>query len=520
MSFPLTLLFACLPLQTTIADVEFLPGPEAETGPVAAGPSVAGPSVAGPSDAGPSDAGPSDAGPSAGEPSQSTPGIEKERLEELVRALCTVETAGRLAGSPGFRVAADVVVGELERMGVKPGVGGGYLQSVPLVQWSVRQGIAGPVIPRMIITTTSGEELTFHCGSDFEMVLGSVGIPPQSRSWSVVVVDSPEEWPAKADPDAALVITSGIPLGDRGMMFERMGQIPEDWGIYLQLRSPRPRPERSAPKPFTTLVYEGVDPGDSLILNGAARRPFGTRTAASVRLEVEWVREEKPCFNVVGVIPGAGSLLNPDLASEVVVLMAHLDQLGTKPRGANPNNDTTYDGADNNASGVAALLEVAEALVAEPQGRTTLLLFPTGEEQGQLGVQHQLREPSLPLAKTRVAIEVFALGSPDSMLPVPGALWCTSYMDTSVGQGLQMSDLPVYMDQRPRWNYTYRSSSNRYTQAGIIGHRLSSYGSHKLLNTAKDEPRSLDFDHLTLATKTLLGAAQVLTSGEIEILRH
>jgi hypothetical protein len=107
--------------------------------------------------------------------------------------------------------------------------------------------------------------------------------------------------------------------------------------------------------------------------------------------------------NVLGAIPGS----DPALRGEAVVLGAHVDHLGRK-------GETIYPGADDNASGVAALIEIAKALAASPRKppRTVVFAFWTGEEEGHLGSEHYVRHPRWPLERTVLYANLDMIGHP------------------------------------------------------------------------------------------------------------
>lgn len=99
--------------------------------------------------------------------------------------------------------------------------------------------------------------------------------------------------------------------------------------------------------------------------------------------------------NVVGVLPGR----DPALAGEYVVIGAHYDHLGTGGMGNSLDPDSAgvpHNGADDNASGVAALLEIARRLTLSRPGRSVLFLAFSGEEQGLLGSTHYVKNPAVP----------------------------------------------------------------------------------------------------------------------------
>lgn len=103
----------------------------------------------------------------------------------------------------------------------------------------------------------------------------------------------------------------------------------------------------------------------------------------------------RPARNVVGWLPGA----DPTLAREYLILGAHYDHLGLGGSGSRDPDSTgvVHNGADDNASGVAALLEVARRLQAERPGRSVLFIAFSGEELGLLGATAFVREAPVPL---------------------------------------------------------------------------------------------------------------------------
>jgi Zn-dependent M28 family amino/carboxypeptidase len=103
--------------------------------------------------------------------------------------------------------------------------------------------------------------------------------------------------------------------------------------------------------------------------------------------------------NVIAILPGS----DPKLKDEYVVFSAHLDHLGI---GAPVNGDSIYNGAIDNGSGSAGVLEVAHALTAMPKAprRSILFLFVTGEEEGLLGSDAFAHHPTVPI--TQIAANV------------------------------------------------------------------------------------------------------------------
>jgi Zn-dependent M28 family amino/carboxypeptidase len=137
----------------------------------------------------------------------------------------------------------------------------------------------------------------------------------------------------------------------------------------------------------------------------AAKRDFQpVRLGLNGTLKLTSELQTADAPNVVGVLEGR----DPKLKSEYVVLSAHWDHLGIGE--PDKKGDRIYNGAVDNASGVAAVLEIAEGLTRLPTKdrpkRSILFLFPTAEEQGLLGAEWYVQHPCVPLDKTAADINL------------------------------------------------------------------------------------------------------------------
>lgn len=112
--------------------------------------------------------------------------------------------------------------------------------------------------------------------------------------------------------------------------------------------------------------------------------------------------------NVIGLLPGS----DPKLREQVIVVGAHYDHLGGGAFGALDPDSTgkAHNGADDNASGVAAIINLAQRMAADPPGRTIVFVAFSGEELGLLGSAHYVRQPAVPLAKTMAMINFDMVG--------------------------------------------------------------------------------------------------------------
>jgi Zn-dependent M28 family amino/carboxypeptidase len=125
--------------------------------------------------------------------------------------------------------------------------------------------------------------------------------------------------------------------------------------------------------------------------------PRGFALKTSIRIQNEGVSKRVTSPNVIAILPGS----DPTLASQYVVLSAHLDHLGIEKaaEGEEPGKDHINNGALDNATGVATMLEVARAAAADPNKprRSIVFLATTAEEKGLLGADYFARHPTVPI---------------------------------------------------------------------------------------------------------------------------
>ncbi|WP_194797872.1 MULTISPECIES: M20/M25/M40 family metallo-hydrolase [Myxococcaceae] len=218
--------------------------------------------------------------------------------------------------------------------------------------------------------------------------------------------------------------------------------------------------------------------------------------------------ERRTGLNVVGRLEGA----DPALKDEVVVVGAHYDHLGVGPA---VNGDAIYNGADDDASGVAAVLEAARALAQGPRPRRTVLFIATtGEEEGTLGAKWYLQHPVAPLERTVAELEVEMIGRPDPLVGGAGHLWLTGYERSTMGESFTHEGLEIVADPRPAQHFYERSDNIAFARLGIPAHTLSSYNLHADYHTPADEVSRLDIAHMTQAIESIVSAVRLLADGD------
>lgn len=233
--------------------------------------------------------------------------------------------------------------------------------------------------------------------------------------------------------------------------------------------------------------------------------------SADVRLDIPAnIVTNAPMRNVIGMIPGS----DPAQASEAILFSAHLDHLGVRP----VEGDNIYNGADDDASGVTAVVMLADAFAAMPKPRRTILFMTFwGEESGLLGSKQFASTPSWPLDKIVANVNIEMIGRPE-----PGArgkIWMTGWNESNLGLLMNQasSQQGVEIFEHPKHSAPlYRASDNwSFVEKGVIAHSFSAGSLHPDYHQPDDEWDRLEIPHMTQVIKGLFYATQPLAQGEV-----
>jgi hypothetical protein len=383
------------------------------------------------------------------------PQVDPEAVRAHVTFLADDLLEGRAAGTRGYDLAARFVAAQMALMGLEPaGAGGAWLQPVSLIE--SKRVLSGT---RAVIKRSRGD-VALAAAAEFIPLPGFLG--PQASVEAPMAfigfgIAAPEfGYDDFKDFDLAgkvAVVLNGVPaaippelrdfyvkqkgreLAERGAVGIVQLTTPEEasrepWDRTLaQARAGRMRLLGTDGRPVDT--YPGLEAG--IVINVAAAeklfagesrsfdqvwasartgttQSFAMKASIAITTRSDLRRFESA--NVVGVVKGSDAKLR----DEYVVLLAHLDHIG---RGAPVNGDGIYNGALDNASGVAVMLEAARAIAASPERpqRSILFLATTAEERGLLGARHYALYPTVPRASIVAAIN---LDMPVALYPAAG----------------------------------------------------------------------------------------------------
>ena len=419
---------------------------------------------------------------------------------EHVSFLAADEMRGRETGSPEHRKAANYVAEQLTRAGVEPAGSHGFLQPVTFRSRRIDESQSSLALVRRGTSSAVvlGEEATFSMRIDPAPL---VDAPLVFAGHGLVIPEVEHDDFAGLDVTGKVVVyLTGSPRGVSGALSAHYQSAGQRWaalkrlGVVGTIAVANPRSmdvpwERSAPNrlnPAMALADPSLDDTAgqqlSVAFNPArAERLFqgSGHTFAemlkladegkalphfalplSVRASVTVDSQVVESQNVAGVVRGR----DPALADEFVVLTAHLDHVGI---GAPIAGDAVYNGAMDNASGVATLLEAARAVVAARPRRSVMFVAVTAEEKGLLGSRYYALNPTVPKdgIVANINMDMFLPLFPLKTLMVLGL--DESELGDDVRAVAATMEVAVQGDPEPQRNRFIRSDQYSFVREGV-----------------------------------------------------
>lgn len=242
----------------------------------------------------------------------------------------------------------------------------------------------------------------------------------------------------------------------------------------------------------------GLEPGgDAGSFLQKAPLPSPLPSQVQVRLHAYENVPRRETWNVVGILRGT----HADKDEGAILLTAHLDHLGVGP---NVKGDTIYNGADDDASGTTAVIELARALVRRKRPRRTILFVLFGsEELGGFGNSYFLKHPPIPLDHMVANLEFEMIGRIDPAIPA-NSVWMTGYERSNLGPELLKHGANIVADPRPKQEFFRRSDNYALAKDGVVAHTISSFGLHADYHRPSDDLSHIDFTHMSEVISSML----------------
>ena len=235
---------------------------------------------------------------------------------------------------------------------------------------------------------------------------------------------------------------------------------------------------------------------------------FGINSASVFSIELTNNIIKRPLNNVVGMIPGKS------LKNEYVIFSGHYDHLGI---GKAVNNDSIYNGANDDAAGTTAVITLAKYFKALNNNERTLVFVAfTDEEVGGFGSQNFSKQFDPEQVKAMFNIEMIGTESKWGK----GSAYITGFEKTDMGKILQQnlvgSSFQFYADPYTTQNLFYRSDNATLARLGVPAHSISTSKMDNELNYHKvsDEIRTLDMNNMAEIIKAIAISSKTIISGK------
>ncbi|HEY0968200.1 MAG TPA: M20/M25/M40 family metallo-hydrolase [Opitutaceae bacterium] len=394
---------------------------------------------------------------------------------------------GRGSGTRDEWIAATYAGSQMQSWGLEPTDGSdGFVQKIEIER---AEAVAAPVLVVGETRLTHGTEMIVQ-GLGAARLTG----PLQKYQPGVAVI-----------PGALLLLpASGAPTvataGAGALLTVETPQARTRWAV---LGARMPTTQRILGTP--------VVPPARVILGQAAYDSLSALAdGTSLTLEAELKEPQKILtWNAVGQIRGTAA------NAGVILLSAHIDHLGVRPaRPEATSPDTIYNGADDDASGSIAVLELARAFVQGPRPKRTLIFALFGsEEAGGFGSRYFADHPTVPLNRIVANLQFEMIGRPDAAIAAQ-TLWLTGYERSTLGPELANRGARLVQDPHPDQSFFTRSDNIQFARRGVIAHTVSSFGLHSEYHQPSDEISLVDFPHMTTAINSMVEPIRWLANAD------
>lgn len=429
--------------------------------------------------------------------------INGKAFDKHIKVLASDEFEGRKPFSPGETKTINYLKSEFEKLGLKPGNGKSYFQDVPMVD--IMSKPAGPLVMK-----GKDGEISLNYLTDFvaatrrvqdqvkvensEMVFAGYGIVAPEYGWNdyagldvkgktvLVLVNDPGivddnlfkgntmtyygRWTYKFEEAARQGAAGVLIIHDTGPASYGWSVVRSGWSkskLYLQAADDNR--SRAAMEGWITLEsakklfkLAGVQPD---VMHEASKKgfkpvPLGVKTSLVIENEFK----KSTSHNVMALLPGTTR------ANEYVVYTAHWDHLG---KGEPIKGDSIYNGAADDASGTAAVLEIATAFskLKKKPARSIVFMVVTAEEQGLLGSEYYCTHPVFPLDKTVADINMDVLQpfgrTKDIIVVGKGQSELDEYLDVEA----KKQDRFTRPEPNPSGGWYFRSDHFNFAKVGV-----------------------------------------------------
>jgi len=434
-------------------------------------------------------------------------GITLSGLTDSIKTLASDEFGGRAPGTQGEVLTVNYLINQFKAMGLAPANGDKYTQAVPLTSveatnqplLTFSDGVGADLIlsyPAQQVVWTR-QQVEQSSIIDSELVFVGYGINAPERNWNdyaevdvkgktvVMLVNDPGyatqnpelfngnamtyygRWDYKFDEAARQGAAGAIIIHDTKPAAYPWSTVSASWtGAQFDLVRPDKGENLSAVEGWIhkeqaaeLFSKAGMDLKAMYLAAqtpGFKARPMKLTASTEINNKISTVNSQ----NVAAMVKGSES---PD---DVFIYMAHWDHIGTDP---SIEGDGIYNGAKDNATGTAGLLEIAKAYanLPQPPKRSVMFLAVTAEEQGLLGSAYYAANPIYPLAKTIAGLNMDGLTNFGRARDVTLIGKGNSQLDAYLIKQAKNQDRVIVADPKPEKGSFYRSDHFELSKQGV-----------------------------------------------------
>jgi hypothetical protein len=423
--------------------------------------------------------------------------VSAQSLQGHVSFLASDLLEGRDTPSRGLDIAAEYIAAQFRRAGLKPVGDDGYFQTAHFVtsqqpldgaEFTIHAGETSLRIGKDELRILSAGKADFPDAAPVKIKLDDV--KPESVEGKVIVVVTQRRDALQAlanlKPSAAL------------LAYSTPGRARQTGPRLEDVEQRLPFPVIRVNNPAFYKLAEAAHPG-VMDLTLSLRLPPPIEKPASLR-------------NVVGLLPGS----DPALAGTYILVSAHYDHLGKKSDG---EGDLIYNGANDNASGVASVIEIASALSGANPGPRRSILFVAyfGEEKGLLGSRYYGRHPLFPLKQTVADLNLEHLGRTDGDNGKhAGTATMTGYGYSDITAAFELAGaatgVKIYTPERNGDDYFARSDNQSLADQGVPAHTILTSFEFPDYHKVGDEWNKIDYPNLAKVDRAI--ALTVMMIGD------
>jgi hypothetical protein len=475
--------------------------------------------------------------------------ITREELRDHIFFLASDELEGRDTGSEGFAIGALYAVSQFKQSGLEPLIVGKdgkrtFFQDVPFISYYVGKNTA------LTISSDAGEIKLFHPDKmllfqnqsveknilvDEHPVFLGYGIDDPAIGWSdynnvdvrgkvvFIVGGAPSKngkplFPPDVDEfyrnfgkSANLRVVSAMKHGASAIFFVPDPEMAKNWSYF---------PSSLIRKQFSLLLEVNQsaenlaifiihpDAVAEMLKNAGYSWTYGDydykpAILENIRVSCTVARDEEKavtCKNIIAMLPGT----DPKLKDEYIVVNAHLDHLGINSGGE------VMNGADDDASGCAVVLEVAEALAMKPAKRSFIFVLFTGEERGALGSEWFISNPPVPKEQIVLGAAVDMVGRksrdlPDAIFIVADGEGKESLLDIAkrTNESTIKADIDFSLNKRDLEGHIMRCDLKSFMTKGIPSVLFTRGFMPPNYHSSDDDAETLNYNKVEKAARLL-----------------